>query len=275
MIDAHHHLWNYNAQEFDWISEDMSVIRKSFRASDLDQLLTANEVSGAIAVQARTSLAENDFLLNEAALSSTIKGVVGWIGLKASDTGSQLDQYRTNPLFKGVREITQGAADSEFLSNSDFNAGIKEITKRDLSYDLLIFQDQLATATEFVDAHPNQRFVLDHAAKPEIRAAQFPDNWESAIREIAKRDHLVCKISGLVTEVRDDSWNSELMQRYIDVLLDAFGPSRLMFGSDWPVCLLASEYARWKSTITASISQLSQQEQQAILHGTASQFYSL
>lgn len=275
MIDAHHHLWNYNPQEFDWISEDMSVIRKSFLASDLDTLLKENQVTGAIAVQARTCLDENDFLLNQAAQSCTIKGVVGWVDLKSADAGSQLDLYTGNPLFKGVREITQGAEDGEYLTNPAFNQGIREITKRDLNYDLLIFQNQLATATELVDAHPSQRFVLDHAAKPEIRASKFPAQWETEIRELAKREHLVCKISGLVTEVRDDCWNDELMQRYIDVLLDAFGPSRLMFGSDWPVCLLASEYARWKTAVTSCLSQLSEHEKQAILQGTASQFYSL
>lgn len=273
MIDSHHHLWNYTTEEFGWIEQD--VIRRSFLAPELDTLLEENGVTGAVAVQARTSLDENDFLLAEAAQSSTIKGVVGWVELKSTEAGSQLDRYQSNPLFKGVREITQGSADADFLSNPAFNQGIREITARDLTYDVLIFQDQIPAATSFIDQHPNQRFVLDHAAKPEIRAAAFPESWEKGIREMAERDNLVCKISGLVTEVRDASWDSSLMERYFDTLLEAFGPQRLMFGSDWPVCLLSSEYARWKDCITQHLSKLSQDEQQAIHTQTATQFYSL
>lgn len=273
MIDSHHHLWKYTTEEFGWIEQDL--IRRSFLAPELDTLLQENQVTGAVAVQARTSLEENDFLLDEAAKSSTIKGVVGWVDLKSAEAGTQLDQYQSNSLFKGVREITQGAAATEFLSNPAFNQGVREVTARDLTYDVLIFQDQIPAATAFVDQHPNQRFVLDHAAKPEIRAAAFPKNWEKGIREMAERDNLVCKISGLVTEVRDDTWDASLMERYFYTLLEAFGPQRLMFGSDWPVCLLSSEYARWKDCVTQYLSQLSQDEQQAIHSQTATQFYAL
>ncbi|MFC4992498.1 amidohydrolase family protein [Rubritalea tangerina] len=273
MIDAHHHLWNYTDAEFGWIESD--TIRRDFRAPELDTLLTENGVSGAVAVQARTSLEENDFLLAEAATSQTIKAVVGWVDLKSPEAGAQIDQYAGNPLFKGLREITQGAPDQDFLDHPDFHRGIREITARGLSYDVLIFQDQIASATRFIDQHPNQRFVLDHAAKPEIRTAAYPDTWESQLREMAKRDHLVCKISGLVTEVRDASWDNALMARYFDVLLDAFGPDRLMFGSDWPVSLLASSYTRWKDCVTQHLSQLSQDEQSAIFTKTATRFYQL
>lgn len=273
MIDSHHHLWNYNADEFGWIDHD--VIRRSFRAPELDTLLSTAGISGAIAVQARCCLEENDFLLSEAATSALIKGVVGWVDLKSTATGSQLDHYSQNPLFKGVREITQGATDADFFTHPAFNAGIGEITQRDLTYDILIVQSQIKAATEFVDAHPNQRFVLDHAAKPEIRADSFPTLWEKEIRELAKRESLVCKLSGLVTEVRDPSWDNQLMRRYFDVLLDCFGPSRLMFGSDWPVCLIASEYTRLKDSVLQIVSSLSADEQKAIFSGTATHFYSL
>lgn len=273
MIDSHHHLWNYNSTEFDWIEQD--VIRRSFRAYDLDQLLREAKVTGAVAVQARTCLEENDFLLSEASVSKAIKAVVGWVDLKSTSVGSQLDHYSANALFKGVREITQGATDDNFFTNDAFNAGIREVTKRDLTYDVLIFQPQIQAATTFIDAHPNQRFVLDHAAKPEIRSSSFPNNWEKDIREMAKREHLVCKVSGLVTEVQDPSWDTDLMQRYFDVLLDTFGPSRLMFGSDWPVCLLASEYTLWKDSVIQLVSKLSTDEQNSIFSKTATDFYGI
>lgn len=273
MIDSHHHLWKYSPAEFGWIEND--VIRRSFRAHELDQLLLANEVTGAVAVQARTCIEENNFLLSEASISKTIKAVVGWVDLKSTSVGAQLDRYSTNPLFKGVREITQGAADSDFFTNDDFNAGIREVTKRDLTYDVLIFQPQIQAATTFIDAHPNQRFVLDHAAKPEINASTFPATWEEGIHEMAKREHLVCKISGLVTEVRDSSWDTDLMRRYFDVLLESFGSDRLMFGSDWPVCLLASDYGLWKDTAINLTSELSSDEQQSIFTKTAANYYGI
>ena len=273
MIDSHHHLWKYSPAEFGWIEDD--VIRRSFRAHGLDQLLLANEVNGAVAVQARTCVEENDFLLSEASVSKTIKAVVGWVDLKSTSVGAQIDHYSANPLFKGVREITQGAADDDFFTNDAFNAGIREITKRDLTYDVLIFQPQIKAATNFIDAHPNQRFVLDHAAKPEIKSSVFPSTWEKDIREIAKREHLVCKASGLVTEVRDASWDTDLMRKYFDVLLDSFGPDRIMFGSDWPVCLLASDYGRWKDTVIDLTSELSTDEQQSIFSKTAANYYGI
>ncbi|MEO1857017.1 MAG: amidohydrolase family protein [Rubritalea sp.] len=273
MIDSHHHLWNYTTEEFGWIEKD--VIRQSFLAQELDSLLQENQVTGAVAVQARTCLDENDFLLAEAAVSQTIKGVVGWVDLKSANVGAQIDHYRSNPLFKGVREITQGAADVDFFSNPAFNQGICEVTARDLTYDVLIFQDQIKAATKFIDQHPNQRFVLDHAAKPEILAEEFPDAWQKGIQAMAERDNLVCKISGLVTEVRDASWDASLMERYFDSLLESFGPQRLMFGSDWPVCLLASDYARWKDCVEQYVAKLSNSEQHAILSETATKYYAL
>ena len=273
MIDSHHHLWKYSPAEFGWIEDD--VIRRSFRAHELDQLLLANEVNGAVAVQARTCVEEKDFRLSEASVSKTIKAVVGWVDLKSTSVGAQIDHYSANPLFKGVREITQGAADDDFFTNDAFNAGIREITKRDLTYDVLIFQPQIKAATNFIDAHPNQRFVLDHAAKPEIKSSVFPSTWEKDIREIAKREHLVCKASGLVTEVRDASWDTDLMRKYFDVLLDSFGPDRIMFGSDWPVCLLASDYGRWKDTVIDLTSELSTDEQQSIFSKTAANYYGI
>ncbi|BCU75323.1 amidohydrolase family protein [Luteolibacter sp. LG18] len=275
MIDAHHHLWNYSATDYGWISEDMQAIRRSFRAAELDDLMRASGITGTVAVQARTCLAENDFLLGEAAASQLIRGIVGWVDLKSPDVGDQLDRYTGHATFKGVREVIQGSPDAEFLTHGDFDRGLREVTRRGLTYDLLIFQDQLPTAIEFVKRHPDQPIVLDHAAKPEIRADRFPTEWETGIRALAALDHTTCKLSGLVTEVRDSSWTPDIFHRYLDVLLEAFGPSRLMFGSDWPVCLLATPHAAWAETVTAHLASLSADEQAAIRTGTATAFYRL
>lgn len=275
MIDAHHHLWNYSEAEYGWITEDMQSIRRSFRADELDTLMQSNGITGTVAVQARTCLEENDFLLEEAANSQVIRGIVGWLDLKSAAVGEQLDQYRPNAFFKGVREVIQGAADEEFLTNDTFDRGIREVTRRGLSYDLLIFQNQLEAATAFVKRHPDQPIVLDHAAKPEIRADRFPAEWESGIRALAALGNTCCKISGLATEVRDSSWNPDIYRRYLDVLLDAFGPSRLMFGSDWPVCLLATSHSAWVETVASHLKGLSTSEQEAISTRTATAFYRL
>ncbi|WP_018969691.1 amidohydrolase family protein [Rubritalea marina] len=273
MIDSHHHLWNYTEEEFSWIEAEH--VRRSFLAPELDTLLEENQVDGAVAVQARCCLEENDFLLQQADQSSKIKGVVGWADLKAADVSEQLAAYAGDPRFVGVREITQGAADEEYLSNPDFDRGVRALGEKGLVYDVLIFQNQLDVATAFIDRHPEQQFVLDHGAKPEIRAASFPDAWEAGIRDLAKREHLVCKISGLVTEVRDASWDETLMRRYLEVLLESFGPQRLMFGSDWPVSLMASSYKKWKDCVTEFSSSLSIDEQEAIHTETATKIYRL
>ena len=186
-----------------------------------------------------------------------------------------MERYAGEPLFKGVREITQGAGDDQFFLHSGFNAGIELLARYGLVYDVLVFENQLGAATDFIDRHPGQPFVLDHAGKPEISAGQFSSGWERDIRELAKRQHLVCKLSGLVTEVRGGQWEVDLLRRYVDVLLEAFGAERLMFGSDWPVCLLASGYRLWQTSARELVSCLSESEQEWIFSGTASKFYSL
>lgn len=275
MIDSHHHLWSYGPEDYGWISDEMTAIRRSFLAWELDELMLENGVTGAVAVQARTCLAENDFLLEQAAASRVIRGIVGWVDLKSPEASEQLDRYRTHECFKGVREVIQGAADVEFLANPDFDRGLREVTRRGLTYDLLIFQNQLPAALEFARRHPEQPMVIDHAAKPEIRADQFPEDWEKGIRQLAGLDHTVCKISGLATEVRDPSWSPEIFRRYIDVLLDAFGPQRLMFGSDWPVSLLGTSYPAWKQAALDALASLTATEREEILSGTAIRFYGL
>jgi len=271
MIDSHQHLWTYDEVEFSWLAPSL---RKSFLAADLEQTLASTGVTGTIAVQARCSLEENDFLIDQAKQTPLVKGIVGWADLKAADAEETLDQLAAESLIKGIREITQGTVDEEFLGNTVFNRGIDLLGLRGLRYDLLIFENQLAIANDFVAKHADLPMVLGHCAKPSIRHDAFPQEWAKGINTLAKHENLSCKLSGLPTEIRDDSpCTPELLWPYFETVLEAFGPHRLMFGSDWPVSLEITPYATWLRTIQSLISELSQDEQTAILRTNAMGFY--
>ncbi|MBK1831017.1 amidohydrolase family protein [Verrucomicrobiaceae bacterium R5-34] len=271
LIDSHHHLWTFNEAEFSWLE---TSLQKSFLAEDLESTLADTGVTQSIAVQARCSLEENDFLIAQAAETDLICGIVGWADLRSDDVSEVLDRLAAQPLMKGIREITQGAADEEFLANDAFDRGVDLLASRGLSYDLLIFEDQLDVADAFVGRHENLPIVLDHCAKPSVRADVFPEAWAKGIRHIAQHENLCCKLSGLVSEVRDGSaCKAELFQPYFDTVLEAFGPERIMFGSDWPVSLGATLYASWLETVLSLTSSLSEPEQEMIFRGSAERFY--
>ena len=275
-IDSHHHFWRFDQAEYEWIEEGMTTLRRDFLCLELREATDGLEVEGVVSVQARTNVEETDFLLAEGRSCPLVKGVVGWVPLKDPAVGDLLDRWSGDPLFRGVREICQGAPDSEFFANGDFDRGIGELTHRDLPYDLLLYEDQLEVVIRFVDRHPDQRFVVDHIAKPVIRAAAFAEAWAGRIRELAKRENVVaCKLSGVVTEVRDGAWDLDLLRPYFEVVLEAFGSERLMFGSDWPVCLLRSGYARWMGAVRDFMAGLPESEQQAIWAGNADRTYGL
>ncbi len=271
MIDAHHHFWNYNSNEFGWISDDMSVLQRDFLPTTLMQAIEGTGVSGVISVQARTVLTETEWLLELAAQFPVIKAVVGWVPLKDPEIGSLLDQLSRNPRFRGVREVIQGVSDERFFTCVDFNRGIRELTSRNIPFDLLIFHYQLASAIRFVDSHPNQRFIVDHIAKPEIRK-EVPEVWAREIRELAKRPNVFCKFSGLTTEICEASWDQELLRPYFETVFEAFGP-RLMFGSDWPVCLLRTDYPSWILVVKELAAELSEGERTALVSATATKVY--
>ena len=271
MIDSHHHLWNFTDAEFSWLD---APLQKSFLAADLEQTLAGTGVTETIAIQARCSLEENDFLIEQASQTSLIKGIVGWADLTANNAGDVLAELSQQPLIKGIREITQGTPDEQFLANDTFNRGIDLLASNNLVYDLLIFEDQLEVAAGFVAQHPGLPIVLDHCAKPSIQMDTFPDNWAKGIKEISQFDNLVCKLSGLPTEIRDGSaCNADLIRPYFDTVLEAFGPQRIMFGSDWPVSLGATPYAEWLASVKSLVSELSKSEQSAIFNTTALEFY--
>jgi L-fuconolactonase len=273
-VDSHHHLWRFAPDEYTWIADDMAVLRRDYGIHDLEAVVRPAGIDGTIVVQARQSLVENDDLLAAAARCPTIAAVVGWVDLRAPHVADTLAGYAARPRFRGVRHIVQAEPDG-FLDDEHFNRGIARLKTFDLVYDLLIVARQLPEALRFVDRHPDQPFVLDHLAKPTIRAAAFDTEWEASIRALARRSHVTCKVSGLVTEVRDVTWTVDVLRPYVDVVLDAFGPDRIMAGSDWPVCLLRSGYAEWQDALHRLFAPLSPGEQAAVYGGTAARVYGL
>lgn len=272
-IDAHHHCWRYTAEEFDWISHEMRVIRRDFSPTDLVPELAATGIDGTVVVQARQTMAETNFLLGLTHHHSMIKGVVGWVPLIDPQVGRLLDQLQLYKKLKGVRHVLQGEPDS-YMAQPAFDAGLKAVAAHGLRYDLLVKAPQLPAAIQLVDRHPTLSFVLDHIAKPVVAGAP-PAEWCRYIAELARRPNVCCKFSGVVTEIPGFQWTPELLRPYFDVVLKAFGSDRLMFGSDWPVCLVASDYVRWYRFVEACTASLTPDERQNILGGTATRFYRL
>lgn len=272
-IDSHQHFWEHNTSDYVWMSEEHEILKRDFLPKDMIPLLDACNIDGTIAVQARQMVKETDFLLELAAEHNMIKGVVGWIPLCDASAGSYLEKYAKHEKIVGFRHVLHDEADDMFILRPDFNAGIKELSRYPLCYDLLIFEKHLPQTIQFADMHPELSMVVDHIAKPRIRKSEFDRSWAVNIRELARRPHVCCKLSGMVTEVRDDSWNVESLKPYFDIVLDAFGPDRLMFGSDWPVCLLRSNYSKWVDTVSNLISPLASSEQAAIMGENASRIY--
>ncbi len=272
-IDAHHHFWNYDPVEYDWIDESMRTIRRSFLPQDLKSAIDTAGIDGVVCVQARQTTEETDWLLELAGANDFIRGVVGWLPLASEDIEALLDRYAKNPKLKALRHVVQGEADG-FLDGDSFNRGIQALQPHGLVYDVLIFERQLKEAIRFVDRHPEQAFVLDHIAKPQIKQ-NLMEPWQSDIRELAKRPNVTCKLSGMVTEADYATWTEAQLRPYLDTVLEAFGPERLMFGSDWPVCLVATGYKQWADLIRDFIAPLSEAEQAAILGETATRTYKL
>ncbi len=274
-VDSHHHFWKYDPDKYAWIGKDMGVLKRDFLPADLSREIEAAGIDGVVSVQARQTIEETRWLLEIAAQHDFILGVVGWVPLATSEIGDVLDSFDGSPWLKAVRHVVQDEPDDEFILRDDFNRGVALLKDFGLVYDVLIFAKHLLPTIRFVDRHQDQPFVLDHIAKPTIAAAQFHKTWAAQLRELARRENVVCKFSGVVTEVRDREWSLDLLRPYWDVALAAFGPDRLLFGSDWPVCLLRSDYGKWVSTVRALIGELSNEEQAAILGGNAARAYAL
>ncbi len=273
-IDAHQHYWVYRPEDLPWISAELAVLRKDYLPEQLAPLLRAHELEGTVVVQAQHSLRETQWLLELAERSPFIRGVVGWLDLRSPHLGEQLERFGRNRRFKGVRHILQDEADVDFMLGREFQGGVGALRQFGLTYDLVIKPPHLPAACELVANFPEQPFVLDHIAKPLIKdGVRSP--WEADIRKLAAFPNVCCKVSGLVTEADWGNWKPADFTPYLDIVWEAFGPRRLMYGSDWPVCLLAGDYPRVWALAAGYVGSLTKSEQQAFWGGVATRVYSL
>jgi L-fuconolactonase len=273
-IDAHQHFWNYSAADYPWIGRGMERLARTYLPADLAPLIAAEGIDGTVAVQARQSVDETCWLLDLAATDGLVRGVVGWVDLRSDRVGGDLEALCRNPKFVGVRHVVQDEPDPRFLLGAEFGRGLRQLQRHGLTYDLLLYPQQLPAAIELVRLLPEQPFVVDHLAKPRIAAGDV-DDWRKDIRAIAGHANVCCKVSGMVTEAAWRGWKRDDFACCLDTVLEAFGPERLMFGSDWPVCLLAGEYADVAAIPREHFSRLSAGEQALIWGGTATRFYGL
>lgn len=274
-VDSHHHFWSYSREQYGWISDSMSVLQRDFLPKDLLVETQSTHIDSVVSVQARQTLEETRWLLELAAPNAWIRGVVGWVPLASLSIRETLEQLRVQKKLKGVRHVVQDEPDDGFLAGKEFNHGISLLKEFDLVYDVLVYARQLPQVIPFIDRHPNQRFVLDHIAKPTIASEKFDQEWKRNLLELGKRPNVSCKFSGVVTEVKDETWSVDGIAAYWDTALEAFGPNRLMFGSDWPVCLLRSSYADWVAAVSVFAEKLSKTDQISFWGGNAAAAYKL
>ena len=273
-IDSHQHFWKYNPVKDAWITDDMKVIQRNFLPVDLWPLLQLNNVDGCVAVQAEQSENETDFLLQLAGENDWIKGVVGWVNLSAANLEERLQHFSQNEKLKGFRHIVQAEPANDFLLNADFCKGIAQLSKYNFTYDILVFPRQLKYVPAFVAQFPQQAFVIDHLAKPDFIKADF-EEWENAMKAVAAYPNVHCKVSGMVTEANWNTWTIEDFSYCLDVVTEAFGIDRLLFGSDWPVCLLAASYQETCNIVHRYFMQFSMEEQGKLWGKNAVDFYHL
>jgi len=272
-IDAHQHFWTYNHRDFGWIDESMASIRRDFLPADLEPQLKENEFHGSVLVQVRQSLEETRWMLELAENNPSILGVVGWVDLRSPRLRAELESFAGNPKLVGIRHIVQSEPD-DFLLQPDFLRGISLLEEFDLAYDILIYTQHLLIAAEFAERFPRQRFVLDHLAKPPIKSGAV-DLWARGLRKLASLPNVFAKVSGLVTEADWSAWKPESIRPYLDVAFECFGPSRLMIGSDWPVCTVAASYTQVLNLVKDYLSRYAAEEREAVLGGNAAKFWRL
>lgn len=273
-IDAHHHFWRYSATEYDWISPAMAVIQRDFLPADLRPELASVGIDGTVVVQARQHDDETRWLLNLAADYDFIKAVVGWIDLRADDLAQQLGRYRNTPVLKGFRHVLEGEPEPDFMLQDDFVRGVTTLAEHGYSYDLLVHAGQLPQTVELVRRLPVMRLVVDHLAKPDIKHQSW-QRWHEGITELASFEHLYCKVSGMVTEADWHNWTAADFEPYLNHIFRAFGPHRVMFGSDWPVCRVAGEYGQTYQLVADYVRQHYPDHEAAIFGGNAVVFYRL
>jgi L-fuconolactonase len=274
IIDSHQHFWKFDRVRDSWINDDMHVIQRDFMPTDLLPILKANGVEGCVTVQVDQSEKENVFQLSNAGKYDFVKGVVGWVDLQSDTVEDRLEYYSTHKKMKGFRHVLQGEPQRDFMLRPEFKRGIGLLNRFNFTYDILVFTDQLKYTSRFVAEFSNQPFVIDHLAKPYIKDHNL-DGWKKDMTALAKYENVLCKISGMVTEADWKSWKYEDFILYLDVIVNAFGTKRIMFGSDWPVCTVAGSYDKVMGIVKTYFSTFSKTEQELFFATNAINFYNL
>jgi L-fuconolactonase len=273
-IDSHQHFWEFSVKDYGWIENSMPGLKRNFLPEDLAPVLTRNGIDGSIAVQARQSPAETEWLLGLAEKSDIIRGVVGWVNLQSDNVDEQLEKYSQNKKLVGVRHVVQDEPDDNFILREKFCQGVSKLERYDLVYDILIFEKHLKQTVQFVAKFPNQIFVLDHIAKPKIKLGELQP-WKRHMRELAKFPNVMCKVSGMVTEADWQNWQQEDFVPYLDTIFESFGTDRIMFGSDWPVCTVAASYDNIFGIVEKYIRRLSYSKKEKIFGRNAMTAYNI
>jgi L-fuconolactonase len=272
-IDSHQHFWRLDRGDYAWLTPALAPIYRDFGPEDLEALLRRYRITGSVLVQAAASIAETEYMLGLAANTAFVQAVVGWVDFESSEAPGKIDRLAMSPKLKGLRPMIQDIPDREWMLRSTVGPAVARMQHIGLSFDALLKPQHLAPFRQFLELYPDLAIVIDHGAKPNIAADQFRD-WAQDLREVARDPRVHCKISGLVTEA-GPSWREEDLTRYLDLLLEVFGPARLMWGSDWPVVELAGGYERWREASLDYFARLSEAERAAVLGGTAIAFYRL
>ncbi len=273
-IDSHQHFWKYNPAHQVWMTDAMAVLRRDYLPAELKPLLAATAFDGTIAVQARQMLEETEWLLELAGKNDFIKGVVGWVDLRSPKLREQLERFAKHPKLVGVRHVVHDEPDDNFMLLPEFRRGIGQLREFGLTYDLLLFPKHLPVAAKLVAEFPEQPFVLDHIAKPALREG-LVSPWREDLQRLAAFPKVFCKLSGMVTEAHWKQWRSEDFHRYLDIVLAAFGPERVMIGSDWPVCTLSGDYAATMKIVTDYVQKFPAAVREQVLGRNCARFYNL
>jgi L-fuconolactonase len=274
IVDAHQHFWNYDPVRDTWIGDDMGVLKRDYLPADLLPELQTHKVEATIAVQADQSEQETLFLLEQAERNPFVAGVVGWVDLRSPDLCGRLQSFSEFAALRGFRHVAQSEPDDRFLVRDDFVRGVAMLKQFNFTYDILIYARQLPAAIALVEKLPDQPFVLDHIGKPDVKARDI-DRWAAGIRALAANPRVYCKVSGLITEADWNNWHPDDFKPYLDVVFEAFGVDRLMFGSDWPVCLLAGTYSQTKTLVEDYVQGWPESDREKLFGDNAARFYGL
>lgn len=273
IIDAHMHFWTYEPDQYAWIDDSMRSLQKDFWPENIAATLQDNGVDGVIAVQACQTEADTEFLNQLAEKNDFIRGVVGWVDLRSNNLQERLDYFSKFRKVKGFRHVVQGEPPG-FLLRDEFVRGIETLLDNNFTYDILVYHHQLDDVIGFLEILPGKKFIIDHCAKPDIAGGEL-DKWSDKIWAVAEHQLVHCKVSGLLTEAKWNDWDKETIYLYLDLIFEAFGPDRIMFGSDWPVMSLSGSYSQWKNMVQEFVKENCPESEADIFGNNAIKFYNL